>query len=79
MSRSGFAFAFKTLVGKAPLEYVSDWRMQVAKGLLQEDSQKLSWVASVLGYESDTAFSKAFKRTTGTTPAGYRQRKTRSF
>ncbi len=74
MSRSAFASAFKALVGKAPLEYVSDWRMQVAKGLLHEGSQKLSAVASVLGYESDTAFSKAFKRTTGATPAEYRRK-----
>ena len=72
MSRSGFAEWFKARVGKPPLEYLSDWRMHLAKRLLHQDKEKLSSVASQLGYDSDTAFSKAFKSRTGATPTEYR-------
>lgn len=75
MSRSGFAELFKVRVGKSPLEYLSDWRMHLAKRFLRDESQKLSLIASNLGYDSDTAFSKAFKHRTGSTPSEYRNRK----
>ena len=73
MSRSGFAQSFRERVGKSPLEYLSDWRMHLAQRFLQQEGQKLSWIASRLGYDSDTAFSKAFKARTGTTPSEYRK------
>ena len=72
MSRSGFAEWFKRGVGKAPLDYLTDWRMHVAKRALWEGKQKLSQIAADVGYGSDTAFSKAFKSRTGTTPTEYR-------
>jgi AraC-like DNA-binding protein len=73
MSRSAFAFRFKELLGQAPLEYVTDWRMQKAVQLLRQGDKKLFEVAKSVGYESDAAFSKAFKRVLGTTPGGYRR------
>lgn len=73
MSRSAFALRFKELLGQAPLEYVTDWRMQKAVQLLRQGNTKLFEVAKKVGYESDAAFSKAFKRVLGVTPGGYRR------
>jgi AraC-like DNA-binding protein len=73
MSRSAFASHFKELLGQTPLEYVTDWRMQKAAQLLREQDKKLIDVAQSVGYESDAAFSKAFKRVVGVTPGEYRQ------
>ena len=72
MSRSAFAAQFKELLGQTPLEYVTDWRMQKATQLLREQDRKLIDVAQSVGYESDAAFSKAFKRIVGVTPGVYR-------
>ena len=73
MSRSAFALRFKNLLGQGPLEYVTEWRMQKAVQLLQEQDKKLLEIAKSVGYESDAAFSKAFKRVVGVTPGEYRQ------
>jgi AraC-like DNA-binding protein len=73
MSRSAFALRFKELLGQTPLDYVTDWRMQKALLLLKEKDKKLVEVAQSVGYESDAAFSKAFKRIVGLTPGEYRQ------
>jgi AraC-like DNA-binding protein len=72
MSRSAFAVRFKELLGQTPLEYVTEWRMQKAVQLLQRHDKKLIDVAQSVGYESDAAFSKAFKRVVGLTPGKYR-------
>ncbi len=72
MSRSAFAVRFKELVGETPLEYLTGWRMQKATGLLQDGDKKLFEVAKSVGYDSDAAFSKAFKRTFGVAPREYR-------
>jgi AraC-like DNA-binding protein len=74
MSRSAFAARFKELLGQTPLEYVTEWRMQKAMRLLQERDKKLIDVARSVGYESDAAFSKAFKRVVGANPGEYRKR-----
>jgi len=71
MSRSGFAARFKELLGQTPLEYVTEWRMQKALQLLQRRDKKLIDVARSVGYESDAAFSKAFKRVVGASPGQY--------
>lgn len=71
MSRSGSAARFKELLGQAPLEYVTEWRMQKAMQLLEKRDKKLIDVARSIGYESDAAFSKAFKRVAGTNPGEY--------
>jgi AraC-like DNA-binding protein len=73
MSRSAFALRFKELLGQTPLEYVTDWRMQKAVVLLKENDMKLIDVAQSVGYQSDAAFSKAFKRIVGVTPGEYRK------
>jgi len=73
MSRSAFALRFKQLLGETPLEYLTDWRMYKATGLLQEDDRKLFEVAKSVGYDSDAAFSKAFKRVLGMAPKEYRR------
>jgi AraC-like DNA-binding protein len=74
MSRSAFAARFKELVGQTPLEYVTEWRMQKAMQLLQQRDKKLIDVARLVGYESDAAFSKAFKRVVGANPGEYLKR-----
>jgi AraC-like DNA-binding protein len=74
MSRSAFAARFKELLGQTPLEYVTEWRMQKAMQLLQQRDKKLIDVARLVGYESDAAFSKAFKRVVGASPGEYLKR-----
>jgi AraC-like DNA-binding protein len=74
MSRSAFAARFKELLGQTPLEYVTEWRMQKAMQLLQQRDKKLIDVARSVGYKSDAAFSKAFKRVVGANPGEYLKR-----
>ena len=74
MSRSAFAVRFKELLGQTPLEYVTEWRMQKAMELLKQRDKKLIDVARSVGYESDAAFSKAFKRVVGANPGEYFKR-----
>jgi AraC-like DNA-binding protein len=74
MSRSAFAARFKEILGQTPLEYVTEWRMQKAIGILKQRDKKLPDVARLVGYESDAAFSKAFKRVVGTNPGEYLRR-----
>jgi AraC-like DNA-binding protein len=74
MSRSAFAVRFKELLGQTPLGYVTEWRMQKAIQLLQQRDKKLIDVARSVGYESDAAFSKTFKRVVGASPGEYRKR-----
>ena len=73
MSRSAFASQFTRLVGEPPLHYVARWRMLKASQLLKEDKQTLAEVANSVGYESEAAFSKAFKRWSGKAPGSYRR------
>ena len=75
MSRSAFAARFKELLGQTPLEYVTQWRMQKAMQLLEQRDKKLIDVARSVGYESDAAFSKAFKRVVGANPGEYLKRR----
>jgi AraC-like DNA-binding protein len=74
MSRTAFAVRFKELLGQPPLEYVTEWRMQKAMQLLRRRDKKLIDVARSVGYESDAAFSKAFKRVVGANPGEYLKR-----
>jgi len=73
MSRSAFAKRFKELVSQPMFEYLTMLRVQRAKELLQETKLPLYEVASRVGYESDLAFTKTFKKHTGTTPTRYRK------
>jgi transcriptional regulator GlxA family with amidase domain len=74
MSRSAFALRFKELLGETPLEYLTNWRMYKATVFLQERDKKLFDVAKSVGYESDAAFSKAFRRVFGVAPRQYQRR-----
>ena len=73
MSRSAFASRFARLVGEPPLAYVTRWRMQKAAGLLRQSSSTLADIAERVGYDSEAAFSKAFKRAVGMAPGAYRR------
>ena len=68
MSRSAFAARFTELVGEPVMQYVTRWRMQVALDWLQHDDVPVAELAARLGYESEAAFSRAFKRTVGISP-----------
>ena len=73
MSRSAFALRFKELLGETPLEYLTNWRMYRATGLLQRGDRKVLEIARSVGYDSDAAFSKAFKRVLGVAPREFRR------
>jgi AraC-like DNA-binding protein len=73
MSRSAFAQRFKKLMSEAPLEYLTRWRMYRGSDLLRESDRKLADVAQAVGYDSDGAFHKAFKRVLGIAPGEYRR------
>jgi AraC-like DNA-binding protein len=73
-SRSVLAERFRSLVGHPPIEYLTHWRMQLAAGRLAEAGAPVSAVASEVGYESEAAFCRAFKKVTGVTPASWRSR-----
>lgn len=72
MSRTSFAERFKRLAGLAPLDYLTRWRMTIASNALKHHDANLATIAQDIGYESDTAFSLAFKRTFGCSPGKYR-------
>ena len=74
MSRSRFAARFQDVVGRAPLEYLTQWRMYQAAGRLGDSKIALPALAASVGYRSDVSFSKAFKRWVGQSPAEYRRR-----
>ena len=74
MSRSAFSARFKELVGEAPMAYVTRWRMQLAVTWLQESEAKLADLPRRLGYSSDAAFSRAFKRAIGVPPGSVGRR-----
>ncbi|GAA1241066.1 AraC family transcriptional regulator [Pseudonocardia aurantiaca] len=68
MSRSAFAARFTELVDEPAMHYVTRWRMQVARTWLTEDGATVAEVAGRLGYQSEAAFSRAFKRVVGVSP-----------
>ena len=72
ISRAVLAQRFTRLVGYPPMEYLTLWRMQVAARLIADEAMKIAAVADAVGYGSEPAFSRAFKRVTGMTPGGWR-------
>lgn len=68
MSRSTFALKFKSMVGSAPLDYLTRWRMLLAADRLAHSGESIPGIALSLGYESESAFSTAFKRLMGSAP-----------
>ena len=71
MSRSSFAERFKQTVGDSPMEYLTRWRMLLAGDRLESSKDSVSAIALSLGYESESAFSTAFKRVMGCSPRQY--------
>jgi AraC-like DNA-binding protein len=72
LSRSALAERFAHLVGEPPMQYLTRWRMQVAARLLADGETKVSAVGLQVGYDSEAAFSRAFKKATGVPPAAWR-------
>jgi AraC-like DNA-binding protein len=73
LSRSALADRFVHLLGMAPIQYLAHWRMQVASQELRNTSASLAQIAEAVGYESEAAFSRAFKRAFGAAPASWRK------
>jgi AraC-like DNA-binding protein len=71
MSRTSFAVRFKETVGESPMGYLTRWRMLLAGDRLTTTTDSISVLASALGYESESAFSTAFRREMGCSPRQY--------
>jgi AraC-like DNA-binding protein len=73
MSRSAFAARFTELVGEPVMRYVTRWRMRVAVNALRDEGVTVAELADRLGYRSEAAFARAFKRVTGVAPGAVKQ------
>lgn len=73
MSRSAFAARFTHRVGEPAMQYVARWKMHAAEAWLKDEETPLAELASRVGYESEAAFSRAFKRFTGVSPGSVRR------
>jgi AraC-like DNA-binding protein len=73
LSRAAFARRFNALTGQPPLTYLTWWRMTIAARLLQTSDASIQTISGRVGYRSEYAFSKAFKRELGLAPAHYRR------
>jgi AraC-like DNA-binding protein len=76
ISRATLSDRFTRFVGRPPMRYLARWRMQLAASLLSDGSAKVAAVAQDVGYESEAAFSRAFKKIAGASPGSWRQRPT---
>jgi len=72
-SRSVLSERFKTVLGKPPIQYLAEWRLQLAGNLLSDGGRSIADIACEVGYESQASFSRAFKRHLGTSPGVWRQ------
>ncbi len=79
VSRSSLAERFSCYVGFPPMQYLASWRMQLAAGLLSNGSATIAEIAQKVGYDSEAAFSRAFKRTMGISPAMWRKSQSRRW
>jgi AraC-like DNA-binding protein len=73
LSRSALHERFVVLLGEPPMQYLTNWRMQVASGLLRNTNSTVAAVALDVGYDSEAAFARAFKRLVGVPPARWRR------
>ncbi len=76
-SRTVLTERFSQTVGMPPMQYLTEWRLQLAAGQLASGSAKVAAVGAEVGYESEAAFSRAFKRATGYAPAAWRRMRQR--
>lgn len=73
LSRSSFAERFRKRVGNSPMQYLTQWRVHVALGRLADGRASTAEVAEAVGYASEDAFVRAFRRVMGQTPAAWRR------
>lgn len=73
LSRSALHERFVRFVGQPPMQYLASWRMQLAANLLRTSHANVASIALDVGYDSEAAFTRAFKRNTGWTPSGWRR------
>lgn len=73
MSRSAFAERFAEIMGVPPMQYLSNWRLQRAARLLEQPSISIAQAAAAVGYESEAAFNRAFKKQVGLPPGAWRR------
>jgi AraC-like DNA-binding protein len=73
LSRSAFHERFVSFIGQPPMQYLAQWRMQLAAGSLRDTDAKVFDIALNVGYEDETAFSRAFKRAVGESPGTWRR------
>ena len=78
VSRSVLAAKFSERLGQSPMRYIALWRGQLASHLLQTTDLPVSAIATRVGYESEPAFSRAFKRSAGMAPGAWRTTRARS-
>jgi len=78
-SRTVLAERFKALLGRPPIDYVTSWRIQLAADRLRNGSDSIAGIAADVGYESEAAFNRAFKRETGLTPGRWRNAAMENF
>jgi transcriptional regulator GlxA family with amidase domain len=74
LSRSAFVERFTSVVGLPPIRYLTVWRLRTAKLHLREKRASIAQLAHAVGYQSEEAFSRAFKREFGVSPAHWRDR-----
>lgn len=75
MSRSSFAERFHLCTGQSPFDYLTEWRMTCAEEALTHGDQSIEAIMNAVGYQSESAFRKAFSKKTGMTPGSYRKDK----
>jgi AraC-like DNA-binding protein len=73
LSRSAFYDRFVKLIGQPPMQYLAQWRMQVAANMLRQSRAPVAAIALDVGYDSEAAFARAFKRQVGAPPATWRR------
>ena len=73
LSRSALHERFVHLIGQPPMQYLTQWRMQVASNLLRQSRASVATIALEVGYDSEAAFSRAFKRIVGVPPGAWRR------
>jgi transcriptional regulator GlxA family with amidase domain len=73
VSRSVLAERFTHFVGQSPMQYLGRWRMALATNYLRRSALSLARIAELVGYETDAAFSRAFRREFGVPPAAWRR------
>ncbi len=73
LSRSALADRFNQVIGVPPMQYLTNWRMQVAAQALRNSSKSVMQIAHQVGYDSEAAFARAFKRVVGAPPATWRR------